>query len=114
MTNQRNRKGDPTLRARVREFTIPPIHDALVIGVSSPIGCIALRKAVALLAASPFEHIEVKDEVVSDVIVRAAILRRLSQEALARFVLQRLKPLMGPEEILHVDLELEVLVEGKS
>ena len=103
-----------SLKVRIKEFAIPPIHDGLVLGKTSPIGCGAIRKAIDLLVPSPFEHIEVHDEVVGDVLVRSAILRRIPQEKLVAFVLRRIKPLMGPEEILHLDLDAEVTLEEES
>jgi len=102
------------LRARVQEFNIPPIRDALVLGRDSPIGCVAIRKALNLLGASPFEHLEVQDEIISDIVVRRAILRRIPKETLIAFVLNRVKPLMGTEEILQLDIEAEVLLEEES
>ena len=103
-----------SLKARVREFGVPPIHDALVIGNRAAIGCAAIRKAVELLVASPFEHIEIKDDVINDIIVRSAILRRVPKEKLIAFVLTQVKPLMAADEILHLDLEVEVTMEGNN
>jgi hypothetical protein len=105
--------GTRVLRARIKEFVIPPIHDGLVIGKTAPIGGAAVRKAIALLVAVPFEHLEVEDDVVGDVLVRAALVRRVNRESLLDFVLRRIKPLMGPEEIIHLDLEAEVTLEDK-
>lgn len=102
------------LRVRVQEFSIPPVRDGLILGKHSPIGCVAIRKAIELLGGSPFAHFEVEDEVISDIVVRKAILRRVPKEALIAFVLERIKPLMGPEEILHLELEVEVLLEEES
>lgn len=102
------------IRARVTEFAIPPIHDALVLGRESPIGCAAIRKAWSLLVSAPYEHLELDDPVVCDVIVRASILRRIPQEELVEFVLGHIKPLMGPEDIVHIDLESEVVVEAQT
>jgi hypothetical protein len=103
-----------TLRARIKEFNIPPIHDGLVLGRQSPIGCAAIRKAINLLVSSPFEHIEVDDPVVSDILVRANILRRLPKEKLVAFVLQQVKPLMEPDEVLHMDVDIEVSMEPQT
>lgn len=103
-----------TLKARVREFGVPPIHDALVIGKRAAIGCAAIRKAIELLVASPFEHIEFEDDVISDIIVRSVILRRIPKEKLIAFVVAQVKPLMTADEILHLDLEVEVAVEGQN
>ncbi|MFQ5750261.1 MAG: hypothetical protein ACE5H3_12540 [Planctomycetota bacterium] len=97
-------------RTRVREFGIPPIHDALVVGRNSPIGCSALRRALDLLVSFPFEHIELEDEVIQNLLVRAAILKRAPREVLISYVLKEIKPLMGPEEVLHLDLEVSVLL----
>jgi hypothetical protein len=101
------------LRARIKEFSIPPIHDGLIIGQHSPIGCAAIRKAIDLLTTSPFEHIELQDETVGDILVRSSILRRVPKETLIAFVLERIKPLMGPDDILHIDLDAEITLEDE-
>ncbi|MBI5612434.1 MAG: hypothetical protein HY942_05145 [Gammaproteobacteria bacterium] len=103
-----------TLKARVREFGVPPIHDVLVLGKQSAIGCAAIRKAIEYLVASPFDHLEFEDDVISDIIVRSAIIRRVPKEKLIAFVLSQIKPLMAASEILHLDLEVEVGVEGEA
>lgn len=102
------------LRVRVKEFNIPPISDGVVLGRSAPIGCAAFRKALELLVVAPFEHIELDDEVIGDILVRRAFLRRVSKEFLVQFILQRIKPLMGSEEILQLDLNAEILIEDES
>lgn len=103
-----------SVTARVKEFCIPPIHDGLVLGKRSPIGCAAIRKAVDLLVPAPFEHIEVDDDVVGDFLVRSTILRRIPKEKLIAFVLEKIKPLMSADEILHLDLETEVTLEHET
>ncbi len=109
-----NRSHKYAINARIREFTLPPISDGLVLGRDAPIGCVAFKKALALLVTAPFEHIELEDDVVSSLFIRKAVLRRVPQEYLVSFVLKRLKPLMGPEEILHLDLSTEILVEEEG
>jgi len=96
------------LRVRVSKVDIPPIRDALVLGRRSAVGCYAIRKALHLLMAAPFVHIELDDELISDVIVREAVLRRFPREHLIAFVLERIRPLMGEEEILQLELESEM------
>jgi hypothetical protein len=103
-----------TIKARVREFGVPPIHDALVLGKNSHIGCAAIRKAVEFLVASPFDHVEFEDDVISDIIVRRSILRRMPEEKLVAFVLSQIKPLMTADEILHLDLEVEIAIERED
>jgi hypothetical protein len=103
-----------SVTARVKEFSIPPIHDGLVLGKRSPIGCAAVRKAIDLLVPCPFEHIEVEDNVISDVLVRATILRRIPKDKLIAFVLEKIKPLMSAEEILHLDLDTEITLEHET
>ncbi len=99
------------VKARVREFGVPPIHDALILGRRSAIGCVAMRKALSLLVAQPFEHIEIEDDVIGDILVRAAILRRVPLEKLIEFVRTHIKPMMTDNEVLHLDIEAEVIVE---
>jgi len=96
------------LRVQIREFKIPPVQDALVLGRKAAIGCHAIRKALHLLMAAPFVHIELDDEVVSDLIVRDTVLRRFPRDQLVTFVLERIKPLMKAEEILHLEVQAEI------
>lgn len=98
------------LSARITEYEIPPIKDALVLGREAPIGCQAMRRALSLLIKTPFAHLEIGDDVISDILVRETLLRRLPQEQLIAFVLQHIKPLMGEDEVLHLELDIEVIV----
>lgn len=97
---------------RVREFCIPPVTDALVLGSKSPIGSEGMQKALALMNGTPFEHISLDDPIISDILVRSSILKRITREKFSELVLERVKPLMSPEEVLHLDLEVELLLEG--
>ena len=112
MCHERNFKY--LLQVRVKEFKIPPISDGVVLGREAPIGCAAFRKALELLVVSPFEHIKLDDDVIGDILVRRAFLRRVPQDYLIQFVLQRIKPLMGSEEIMHLDLNAEILIEDET
>lgn len=101
------------VKAQVREFAIPPVRDGLVLGLESPIGCVAMRRALELLIATPFEHIEIDDDVIRDILVRQALLRRIPKNKLVEFVLRRIKPLMGIDEILYLDLNAEIHIEDE-
>ena len=102
------------LRARITEFSYPPVHDGLVIGKQAPLGLESFRKAMSLLMTSSFEHIEIEDDVIGDLLVRTAVLRRISPARLLAFVIQNVKPLMSGEEILHLDLHAEIVIEEDS
>jgi hypothetical protein len=107
--NKKNRRH--TFHTRLTEFILPPIDDGLVLGRQSPIGHIAVGKALSLLTTTQFEHVPVEDDVIGDVLVRSAILRKISPEQLRRFVLEEIKPLMGPEEIIHLNLKIEIEID---
>lgn len=102
------------VRARVTEFGYPPVHDALVLGVKAPLGTEAFKKAVGLLISSPFETLPIKDDVIGSVLVRTSVMRRISSEKFLDFVQRRIKPLMGIEDILHLDLEVEVEIDDEG
>ena len=111
-TNAQTRKCH--VRARVKEFGYPPIHDALVIGREAPIGREAFTRALKVLVAAPFTQIEVGDEIVADMLVRSSLLLRIPEKKLVAFVLRHVKPLMTGTEILHLDLDAEIEVEEDS
>jgi hypothetical protein len=98
------------LVARITEYQIPPFRDALVLGREASIGCHAVRRALSLLVKTPFTHIELDDEVIGDILIRENLLRRIPQEQIVAFVLNHVKPMMGAEEVLQVDLDIEVIM----
>jgi hypothetical protein len=100
------------LRVRVTEFLLPPIDDGLVLGIRSPIGHVAVGRALSLLSSTSYEHIPITDDVIGDILIRTAILRKVDSAAIVEFVLREIKPLMGPEEILHLDLDVELQIES--
>jgi hypothetical protein len=112
-TNQSPSPSGPTytLRARVTEFRIPPVHDVLIVGREAPVGCEAMRRALALISHEPYEVLEPEDEVIGGILVRAILLRRLPPEKLRTFLLQHAKPVMQPRDVLHMNLEVEVHIE---
>jgi len=102
------------ITARIGEYAIPPLKDMLVMGKQAPIGCIAMRRAVELLIKTPFEHIEVEDDVISDILVRKHLLRRVSKDSLIDFVMTHVKPMMGVDEVLHAELDVSVFLSDGS
>lgn len=103
------------IRLEFQEFKIPPVRDALVLGKKAPIGNEAIRRSLTLLHAAPFEHIELKgeneDDVVSDILVRQSVLNKIPRNKLIRLILDRVKPFMAAEEILHLRIDAEVSLE---
>ena len=102
------------LRARVTEFGYPPVHDALILGLNAPQGTEAFKKGLGLLVSIPFEQLTIQDDVIGSVLVRSSVLRRISAEKFLDFVVRRVKPLMSPEEILHLDMSIEVELDDDS
>lgn len=100
------------ISARVGEYSIPPIKDMLILGKDAPIGCIAMRRALELLIKAPYEHIEIEDDVISDILVRQSVLRRISKPQLIDFVLRQIKPLLGSEEVLHAELNIDIYISN--
>ncbi len=111
---EENLYGRPRIVARIREFRIPPLQDGLILGRDASIGCIAIRKALDLLTAYRFTHIEPEDEVVGDIIVREHFLRRVSREELVSFVLREIKPLMSSDEILEIEMDVTVEIVARN
>ncbi len=102
------------ISARVAEYSIPPMKDMLVLGKNSPIGCIAMRRALDLLMKTPYEHLELDDNVISDILVRSPIIRRISKDHLISFVLDHIKPLLVPEELLQVELDINIYLSNNQ
>ena len=112
MTESRTASRSLNVTLRLKEFAVPPISDGLVLGKICPIGATAMRKALSLLQNSTFDHFKVKDDdVVGDIFVRSSILKRVSRKQILQLVLDRVKPLMSENEIMHLNIEAELVLE---
>lgn len=104
-----------TVHIKCCDFAIPPVRDALVVGKDSPIGCEAMRRALAILQPTPFEHIVMgdTDDIVSDILIRASILKKVPRDKLVEIILRRYKPVMQSDECLHLDISAELQSEDQ-
>jgi hypothetical protein len=102
---------EKTIRVRIRALEIPPVKDGLVIGHDAAIGGEAMSRTLRLMTNEKFERITLKDDVVQDVIIRSAVLRKIGRERLISFVLKRVKPVMSETELLMLDIEVELVIE---
>jgi len=101
------------VRMRLRVFVVPPINDALVVGKNAPIGSEAWRRALALLHVYPFELIKLEDDIIEEILVQTRILRKIPKEKLLALILKKVKPFMSAEEVIHLDIQAELLI-GES
>jgi hypothetical protein len=99
------------IKMKAREFSIPPITDALVVGIDAPIGSEALRRSISLLHGAPFDSIQTEDDVIDQIFVRSAIVKKTGRERLLEIVLTRIKPFMSPDEVIHLDISVELNLE---
>jgi hypothetical protein len=100
------------VRVRVKALEIPPVKDGIVIGRAAPMGAEAMLRTLKLMSTERFVRIVIaNDAIVSDVIVREAVLRKLKEDRLRLFILKRIKPLMAENELLMLDMEIEVVIE---
>jgi hypothetical protein len=100
------------IRVRLRALDIPPIKDGLLIGVDAAIGGEAMTRTLRLMTNEKFDRILLKDDIIQEVIVRSAVLRKLGRERLLSFVLKRVKPVMTETELLLLDIDIELVIES--
>jgi Sec-independent protein translocase protein TatA len=99
------------VKVKLREFIIPPINDALIIGKNAPIGSEAMRRALSLLHGAPFDMIKVEDDIISEILVRNTILKKIQQDNFVNLILKKVKPFMSIDEVIHLDIYVEMFFE---
>ena len=99
------------IRVRLRALEIPPIKDGLVIGRDAAIGGEAMTRTLRLMTQEKFERILLKDDVIQEVVIRTAVLRKIGQERLVAFIMKRVKPVMAETELLLLDIEIELIID---
>lgn len=96
----------------MKALEIPPVKDALVIGKNAAIGGEAMARTLRLMSNEKFEQVIVKDPVVHEILVRAAVIRKVGRDRLVKFVLERVKPIMTEAELLLLEIEVELVLEA--
>lgn len=99
------------IRVRMRALEIPPIKDGLVIGQDAAIGGEAMSRTLRLMTNEKFDRILLKDDVIQEIVVRSAILKKVGRDRLLAFVMKRVKPVMVETELLMLDIEVELVIE---
>ncbi len=100
------------IRVRVKALEIPPIKDGIVIGRDAAIGGEAMVRTLRLMTNEKFERFVMpKDDIIQDVILRSAVVRKLGKERVLKFVMDRIKPVMTETELLMLDIDIELVIE---
>ncbi|MET0262163.1 MAG: hypothetical protein ABW223_04645 [Rariglobus sp.] len=99
------------VRVRIKALEIPPVKDGLVIGRDAAIGGEAMTRTLRLMTSEKFARITVKDDIIEDIIVREAVMRKLGRERVLKFVMERIKPVMADTELLMLDIDIELVIE---
>ncbi|HEY9250872.1 MAG TPA: hypothetical protein VIO38_17145 [Rariglobus sp.] len=100
------------IRVRVKALEIPPIKDGIVIGRDAAIGGEAMVRTLRLMTNEKFERFVIpKDDIVQDVILRAAVVRKLGRDRVLKFIMDRIKPVMTESELLMLDIDIELVIE---
>ncbi len=99
-------------RARCRTFELPPIRDAVVVGRQAPVALDSLEQTLRLTGRDDLVSWAIQDDIVGAIIARRSLLQKITQPVFTQFVLHRVKPIMVSREVLRVDFDVEVIVEG--
>ncbi len=83
----------------------------MVVGTKAPIDAATLKRAMGLLINIPFEHLHFEDDVLSDIVIRSAILKRIPRDRLIRMVMRSVKPSMEASEIMQLDIDATTILE---
>ena len=109
-----SRKGNRQVRLsiRMKEFDIPPIRDAVVLGRRASIGPKGLFESLDRMVPDAYELVPVRDhDVVEAVIVRKRCLGILDKDRIIKLILQHTASLMHDSSIIQVELDSEVIVQ---
>ena len=99
------------LRMRFKQFSLPPIKDALVIGTKAAIGANSITKAFQEMAPGMYKTIKVDHPFIEAVMVKESDLRKFPREKLIERILSHAEKIMDETDSLHVEIEIDVLIE---
>ena len=97
---------------RISRFEVPPMQDVLVIGRQAPIGQVAFKKTVDLLAPNQYTLLPLEgDERIEAILVKNCILRMLPKKILMGFVINEIKEIMCDIDILKAVVEVTIMAK---
>ncbi len=100
------------LSLRLRDFELPPIRDAVVIGRRAPIGPHGLFESLDRMVPDGYELIPVDgNPLVEAAIVRKGCFNLLDRDRLLALLIQNAEPLMRDSSIIQVELNGEVALQ---
>lgn len=100
------------LSLRLRDFELPSIRDAVVIGRRAPLGPRGLFESLDRMVPDGYELCPVEGHsVVEAAIIRKGCYRLLDRDRLLALLIRNAEPLMRDSSIIQVELDGEVSVQ---
>lgn len=96
------------MRLRFKEFRLPPVEGALVVGRRAPVGPRAMAEALESMLPGEYRLVTVEHATIEGVILRHADLRRVPEEVLVPQLLREAAALMSEHDTLHCALDIEI------
>jgi hypothetical protein len=98
------------LEARLTQYHLPPVDNALIIGKRAAVGANSICRAFEELTPGTFRLIPVEHHVAEAVLVKASDLRKLPEAELIRRLLVQADQIMDETDTLHVKLHFEIII----
>jgi hypothetical protein len=99
------------VRVHFKTLDLPPIKDGLVLARGAQVTAETLLQMLKLVSTDQFVRIPIEDDLISDILIREPVLRKLTAGEIQGFVLDRIKPSMADGEVIAVQMSIEVLIE---
>jgi hypothetical protein len=99
---------------RFKQFELPPVHSALILGKRAPVGANGTARAFQEMAPGLYRLVKVDHSIIEGILLRESDLRKVSEQELVARLVRQAERIMGENDVLHVVITLEVLVEEEA
>jgi hypothetical protein len=99
------------LRLRLSEFKGGPVRKTLVVGRKAPITLKDAKKMADSISPDHYQVIPIKDDVIAGLIMRTTALKMISKKALLPILIEEVKKIMVPENIIEIDLDVSLAIK---
>jgi len=104
----KNGKKELKVSLELSDFNVPPYGDILVLGKRSPIGMNAAEKMLTTVAFENFSRFDVDDDVIEGMFINKRIFRKVTEDVMVKYVLDRVKDIMDDEFMITIKCNLSV------
>ena len=96
------------INIRLSEFEIPPMQDALLIGLRAPIGPEAVRRMADAMSPEQYEIIKLNSPIFEAIVIKKSLLKQIDQNKLLPIIVEESARIANLETVVKAQISITI------